>query len=150
MSTVRHVLGAACLALAVVAAPAQAQGHGGRWSGGAAHAGYHGHHGHRSHWSVGVGLGFGWWPGYTYAYPYPYAYPGAVYAVPAPVEAAPAPSSRPDPVFTPRRGQDAVTTETDLRSCNRQAMGDPAALSDAGVFHRSVLGCMKDRGYAVH
>ena len=133
-----HRIGAiALLALAITAGPAQAQNHAGSW---------HHHHDH-AHWRFGFGIGFGW-PLYPYG-----AYPGYVLVEPVPVRVMPetvsvAPS-QPDPVFTPSKGQDATQTEADRQACNRFAMTQPSAVTDAGVFHHTVLACMEGRGYSV-
>jgi len=68
-------------------------------------------------------------------------------AVPDPLFAAPPP--RPDPVITPRNGQDAQQTEADRQACNRWATTQPAALAEASVFQRAVEACMDGRGYTM-
>lgn len=64
---------------------------------------------------------------------------------PAPVYAPP----RPDPVIYPRHGQGSAQLEADSRECNRWATTQPAAMADAGVFHRAVEACMDGRGYTL-
>ncbi len=78
--------------------------------------------------------------------------PPVVFAAEQPVVVAagpPATQSRPDPVIYPRNGQDAQQTEFDRQDCNRWATTQPAALADAGVFHRAVEACMDGRGYTM-
>lgn len=71
-------------------------------------------------------------------------------ALPALAPAAPAARpSRPDPVIYPRNGQSPEQTEADRQDCNRWATTQPAALADAGVFHRAVEACMDGRGYTL-
>ncbi|MFL6665158.1 MAG: hypothetical protein ACJ8G7_23560 [Rhizobacter sp.] len=116
--------------------------------GGAVHVGGGHHHHHHGHWGFGVGVGFGPW------YPYGW-YPGVVVVDP-PVayerrmipDAVPS-VSIPAPVFTPKNGQSAAQTEADRRQCDREAMAQPAAMAEAGIFHRVVLVCMENHGYTV-
>jgi hypothetical protein len=131
----------ALLTLAMTAVPMQAQSRPGGW---------HHHHGHgHGHWRFGLGIGFG------FGVPlYPYGpYPGHVIVEPAPTrampESVPLAPSPPDPVLTPRNGQDAARTEGDRQACNRVATTQPSAMADAGVFHHTVLACMESRGYSV-
>jgi hypothetical protein len=105
---------------------------------------------------IGVPLFHGYaYPGYYAApYAYPYAYPGYVVASPPPVvyepvPAAPPPPAAPDPIFYPNRGQSAAKAEADRQACNRWAMTQRDAMSDASVFHRATLACMEGRGYTV-
>jgi len=113
--------------------------------------GHHHHHHGRGGW--GWGVGFGFWP---YAYPaYPYGWAPGYVVVDPPVAYerrmipdAVAPIA-PAPVFSPKSGQSPAQTEADRRQCDREAMASPAAMSDATVFHRIVLVCMENRGYAV-
>lgn len=84
-------------------------------------------------------------------------YPGVVLVEPVPSvrgpeplpDIAPAAPSPPDPVFVQRSVQGAPHTDGDWQACNRRAMAQPDALADAGVFHRSALACMAERGYTV-
>lgn len=134
-------------ALLVVAGAAEAGVRGGD-RGGAwrAHHGQHHlhHHRHRFLWGGALGLGL-FWPCCAVE---PRAWPPAEPIALAPPE--PAVPAAPDPVFAGERGQDARRTESDRRACNREAMTQPAAMSDAAVFHASVLACMRGRGYAIH
>ena len=122
-------------------------------------------HGRRHRWWGGVSIGIGV-PLYygTYAYPAPYAYgyapvypayttyPGYVVSTlpPAPayqpVPPAPVPAA-PEPIFYPRKGQNAAQAEADRQACNRWATTQRDAMADASVFHRAVLACMDGRGY---
>jgi len=140
------VLALAALALAATGAPAQARP-------GGVHAGARvgQHHHHHGHWHggfwLGVGIGtaawpyYGWAPGYVVVEPAPLVYERPVVAAARPAV--------PDPVFTPRQGQDWAQTEYDRQACNRWAMTQPDAVADAKVFHRTSLACMEGRGYAV-
>jgi hypothetical protein len=134
-----HRIGAlALLSLAMSAVPMQAQSRPGGWH-------HHRHHGH-GHWGWGLGIGFG-----VPLYPYG-AYPGRVIVEPVPArtpESVSLAPSAPDPVFTPRNGQDPTRTEADRQGCNRLATTQPSAMADAGVFHQTVLACMESRGYSV-
>lgn len=109
---------------------------------------------HRGHWyrpwgarwilvvpPVGVGLGVDGPVHADWATSAADADPGST-----PLLGAPA---APEPVVEPTRGQSPEQTETDRRDCNRQATTDAAAMADAGVFQRSVLACLRDRGYGV-
>ncbi|MFT3663607.1 hypothetical protein [Piscinibacter sp.] len=134
------------LAAALASEPAQARP--GRWRGGV---------------SIGIGVplyvGPGYYGGYyggyyspwygPYGYPAPLvvAPPAAAYAEPpAP---PPPPKGPPDPIFYPSRQQSAAQLEADRQECNRWATTQPAAMADAGVFHRATLACMEGRGYSV-
>lgn len=108
-------------------------GHGSYWR--------HGQHGYRP-WSHGGGVGW-----LLVAPPLVFALDQQVVGAPAAV--LPAAPSRPDPVIYPRNGQDAQQTEVDRQQCNRWATTQPAALADAGVFHRAVEACMDGRGYTL-
>jgi len=123
--------------LMMICSPAAAQSrHGGFGAG--FHAGHHHHH----HGGWGVGFwGFGWAPGYVVVAPRVEAWPGA--------DAQPMVAMPPDPVFTPRNGQDAAQTEADRQACNRWATTQPDAMSNARTFHQMTLGCMESRGYSV-
>jgi hypothetical protein len=149
-------------ALALAAAPVQAQHrHGGFHGGYHGHDGYHEFHGyHGDHWgpwplwgglAIGLGIGLGassWDYGCCYG---AYYAPGYVVVQPPPVAytAPPAPPSPPDPVIYPRNGQSAEQTEADRQACNRWATTVPSALADAAVFQRAVAACMDARGYTV-
>lgn len=108
------------------------------------HAGawHHHHHAHRGFfWGGALGFGLLYPPCCTERW-----------VALEPVVAAPAEplaSASPDPVFVPQRGQDARRTEVDRRACNRQTMSQPSAMTDAATFHRLVLACMQEHGYAV-
>jgi hypothetical protein len=130
-----------CLALIAVAGtafaalPAEAHGRHGRWWGGV---------------SIGIGVPLylghrvGVWP----AYPAPVIVaPPVVYAEPPEPASLPV-KSPPEPIFYPARGQSAAQLEADRQECNRWATTQPAALADAGVFHRATLACMDGRGYS--
>lgn len=110
-------------------------------------AGYHqggrfyGHHPQRGYWHGGIG--------FTVLAPLllaPPVYDGQPHVMAAPQPAA---APGPDPVIYPRNGQDAQQTEFDRQDCNRWATTQPAALADAGVFHRAVVACMDGRGYTL-
>lgn len=76
----------------------------------------------------------------------------AVVAAPANAEAAQpvnVPPARPDPIVYPRNGQSAQQQEADRQECNRWATSQPAAMSDASIFQRSVEACMDGRGYTM-
>lgn len=79
--------------------------------------------------------------GYTVVAP-----PPGAESAPAVTPAA-APQIVPPPVIYPRNGQSAAQTETDRLECNRWATTQPAAMSDASVFQRSVAACLDARGY---
>ncbi len=119
----------------------------GQWNGG----------GHR-HWRGGVGVGitlgaplvygpYSAYPGYYGYSGYP-GYYGAPLVYAEPVPAVP-PMARPEPTVTARNGQSAAQRESDRRECDRWAIGQPAAMADAEVFHRATLACMDGRGYTV-
>ena len=122
-------------------APAAAVVVGGGW-----HAG-HRHRGHRGwHRGWGWGVGTGLWLAPTIVWPID------ADRRPAPVVATPPlplPPSRPDPVVYPRHGQDARQQEADQQACDRWATTLPAAMADAGVFHRAVAACLEGRDYVV-
>lgn len=145
MSTLTHRTLALALAafLAAVSGGAQANRNGGHVGVGVGH-----HHHHHGHVGVGFGFGVGLWP---YGYPYYGWAPGYVVVEQPPlvVERPMAPPV-PAPTFAPKRGQDAMQMEADRRQCDREAMGQPAAMADASLFHRMVLVCMENRGYTVH
>ena len=63
-----------------------------------------------------------------------------------PVPQATAPA---EPIFYPRNGQSAETTESDRRECNRWATTQRGAMDDASIFQRATLACMEGRGYTV-
>ncbi len=156
-NSIRSVVLLMAAAIAVVAAPAQAQGHYGGYHGGY-HGAYHGGYYRGGGWGglglgIGLGIGLGALAYDSYYYP-PYVYPGyVVLQNPPPVTyAAPAqaaPASPPDPVIYPRSGQSAAQTEADRQACNRWATTVPAAMADASVFQRAVEACMDGRGYTV-
>jgi hypothetical protein len=162
MSNLLHrTLGLLLAALAATAAlDAQANSSGGRggghWSGGHGH--WNGGHGHWNggghshvHWGIGVGIGFGgYWP-YTATRLrlLPVRVGARVLLRPAAGRDRQPGAGAPAPMFTPRNGQSAVQLEADHRQCDRDAMGFPAAMADASVFHRVVLVCMENRGYAI-
>jgi hypothetical protein len=127
--------------------------------------------GHRGYWpgvfwgGIGLGLGIGaigYYNGYYAPYPY---YDGAYYDEPAVIvspgypAADPAAGSRSgqpvpqassrgaEPIFYPRNGQTAATTESDRRECNRWATSQAGAMTDASIFQRATLACMEGRGY---
>ncbi len=54
-----------------------------------------------------------------------------------------------EPVIHPSHGQGAGHLEADRQACNRWATTQPAALADAGDFHRTTLACLESRGYTV-
>jgi hypothetical protein len=179
MTPTRTLVAAAAFAAAAALAPSTVDARGGAghvasaggWHGGSGHW-RGGHWGHRGPWrgafwgGVGFGLGFGtigYWGPYAY---YPaYVGPGwgtVVYDAPlvaAPVygveptrigQAVPqvAPPA-PEPIFYPRNGQSAETTENDRRDCNRWATTQRGAMADATIFQRATLACMEGRGYTV-
>ena len=142
---------------------------GGYWRGG---YGYWGG-GYWPYWGLGVGLGIGaigYWGGYPYyggyyaAYPY-YGY-GGYYDAPANVgdttystvdpgtgtragQPVPQGTHAPDPIYYPKNGQSAATTESDRRECNRWATTQAGAMNDASIFQRATFACMEGRGYTV-
>jgi hypothetical protein len=148
---------------------------GGHWHGGGQWHGGHWHGGYYPYWpvwgGVAVGVGIGYYGGYYGGYyPYPYPYwssgwgPYGPYYSDAPVAAAPAygadqtthsgqpvpqASAPPEPIFYPRNGQSAETTENDRRECNRWATTQPGAMTDASIFQRATFACMEGRGYTV-
>ncbi|MDP2004143.1 MAG: hypothetical protein Q8K45_00555 [Rubrivivax sp.] len=110
--------------------------------------------------SVQIGGGRYWRHGGHYYRPWgprwmivapPVVLAAPVYTQTLPDAAPPLPPqpSRPDPVIYPRNGQSAEQTEFDRQDCNRWATTQPAALADAGVFHRAVEACMDGRGYSM-
>jgi hypothetical protein len=149
-------------------------GGGGGWHGGGYyHGGYRGyyHGGYPGYywpafWGVGVGIGIGYYGGYYRGY-YPYYapyYDGYYYdpaLAPAPVYSAAEPgaprvgqpvpqaAAPAEPIFYPRNGQSAETTESDRRECNRWATTQRGAMDDASIFQRATLACMEGRGYTV-
>jgi len=150
---------------------------GGGWHGGGGHYhgghwGYGGYYWPGAFWGgVGIGIGIGavgyyggyyggYYPGYYGGYYAPY-YPAYYYdsslAAPAygsaeqgaaragqPVPQAAAPA---EPIFYPRNGQSAETTESDRRECNRWATTQRGAMDDASIFQRATFACMEARGY---
>ena len=150
-------------------------GGGGGWHGGGGHwhGGYYGGHGgYYPYWpfwgGVAVGVGIGYYGGYYGGY-YPYGYYpywssgwGPYYDAPVTVAPAngsdqttrsgqpvPQASAPPEPIFYPRNGQSAETTENDRRECNRWATTQPGAMADASIFQRATFACMDGRGYTV-
>jgi hypothetical protein len=150
-------------------------GGGGGWHGGGhyhgGHWGYGGYYWPGAFWGgVAIGVGVGYYGGYYGYYGYPgyyggyYApyYPGyysdpSLAAAPAygsaepgaprsgqPVPQAAAPA---EPIFYPRNGQSAETTESDRRECNRWATTQRGAMDDASIFQRATFACMEGRGY---
>jgi len=91
-----------------------------------------------------------WGPSWMIVAP-PVVLGAPVYVQDTPRVAPPLPPqpSRSDPVIYPRNGQSAEQTEFDRQDCNRWATTQPAALADAGVFHRAVEACMDGRGYSM-
>lgn len=131
------------------------------------HSGHH-HHGYRGSVystlprgavSVQIGGGHYWRHGGTYYRPWGPRWvvvaPPVLLGEPVLVQSAqadpplPVTPSKPDPVIYPRNGQGAQQTEADRQDCNRWATTQPAALADAGVFHRAVEACMDGRGYTL-
>jgi hypothetical protein len=147
---------------------------GGSWNGGWHahpgnwHGGYWGHGGYYyPYWgavAVGVGIGYwgGYWGGYYPPYPY-YAYGYGYYDAPVdPTYSTAAPAAgthsgqpvpqaapAPEPIFYPKNGQSAATTESDRRECNRWATTQAGAMNDASIFQRATFACMEGRGYTV-
>jgi hypothetical protein len=151
--------------------------HGG-YRGGYYHGGYRGYYWPGAFWGgIGIGIGIGavgYYGGYYRGYYAPYyapyytpyyapyydgyydpalvvspvystAEPGAA-RVGQPVPQASAPA---EPIFYPRNGQSAETTESDRRECNRWATTQRGAMDDASIFQRATLACMEGRGYTV-
>jgi hypothetical protein len=152
MSTLTHRILFITVGLLLAAAPLIAEARPGGAHVGVGVGHHHHHHGH-VRWGVGVGIGFGLWPyAYPYAAPYGYPYygwaPGTVVVEQPVVVERPVPAA-PMPTFTPQRGQSLAQFESDRRQCDREAMSDPGAMADAGVFHRRALACMASRGYTV-
>ena len=179
MTPTRALVAVAARAAAAVFAPSTAAARGGaghgavasHWNGGSGHW-RGGHWGHRGHWhggfwgGVGLGLGIGtigyWGPYYSYypAYVGP-AWGTVVYDAPliaSPVygvepsragQPVPQVAHAPEPIFYPRNGQSAETTESDRRECNRWATTQRGAMADASIFQRATLACMEGRGYTV-
>ena len=129
---------------------------------------HQGHHGHRGAVygslplgavSVQIGGGHYWRHGGVYYRPWgprwmvvapPVLLGETVVVQPAQADPPlPVAASRPDPVIYPRNGQSAQQLEADRQECNRWATTQPAALADAGVFHRAVEACMDGRGYSM-
>jgi hypothetical protein len=102
-------------------------------------------HGAGRHWNHGGAWFRPWGPRFVVVAP-PVGYVVPAEPVPAfpPVPVAP---DRPDPVISPRNGQNAQQTEFDRQECNRWATTQPAAMADAGIFQRAVEACMDGRGY---
>lgn len=152
--------------------------HGGSgWHGGPVHGrggfyrggwGYRGGYWPGAFWGgIGLGLGIGaigYYNGYYAPYPYDGGYyygapevivsPGYSSVDPIPVpqarsgQAVPQASRSADPIFYPKNGQSAATTESDRRECNRWATSQPGAMADASIFQRATLACMDGRGYS--
>lgn len=76
--------------------------------------------------------------------------PGVAPSPAAPAGALSAPAPATEPRVEPLQGQTADQLEAERRDCERAATTDPAAMADAGVFHRSVLACLRARGYGVN
>jgi hypothetical protein len=157
------------------ATPAAAASHGGAWHGGGWHGGgWHGHGywGHGAYWpyygvGIGIGLGIGYWGAYPYYGGYYPAYPyyGGYFEAPAVVDPTystvepangthsgqPVPQTghAPDPIYYPKNGQSAATSESDRRECNRWATTQAGAMNDASIFQRATFACMEGRGYVV-
>ena len=136
--------------------------HGGHWHGGCCYGGYW----PGAFWGgVGLGIGIGavgyygaYYPGYYYGpgwstYYYDAPVGGAVYSTvdPASRSGQPVPqtSQAPEPIFYPRNGQTAETTEHDRRECNRWATTQRGAMNDSTIFQRATFACMEGRGYTV-
>ncbi|HEX4236172.1 MAG TPA: hypothetical protein VH041_17935 [Caldimonas sp.] len=141
---------------------------GGHWHGGGYwHGGYccYGGYWPGAFWggvAIGVGVGavgyYGAYPGYYYGPTWgtyydtpPMAGPTYSTVDPAAHSGQPVPqaSQAPEPIFYPRNGQSAETTENDRRDCNRWATTQRGAMADASIFHRATLACMEGRGYTV-
>jgi hypothetical protein len=175
----RVAVAATVAAVASLVSPASwagGGGHGGGWHGGRGgwhggsghvHGGYYGHYGHGywpAFWGVGVGVGIGYYGAYYGGYYAPYygPYYGGYYdpqvvVVPSGESHGAASSGQPvpqssaaaEPIFYPRNGQSAETTESDRRDCNRWATTQRGAMSEASIFQRATLACMEGRGYTV-
>ena len=140
--------------------------------GGYARGGYYrGGWGHRGYWGpgvlwggIGLGLGLGavgyyngyyapapYYGGYYYDAPEVIVDPGYTAVQPATGvrsgEAVPQAARAAEPIFYPRNGQSAASTETDRRDCNRWATTQNGAMADASIFQRATLACMEGRGY---
>jgi hypothetical protein len=143
---------------------------GGAWHGGGWHGhGYWGHGGYWPYWGwgVGVGLGIGYWGAYPYYGGYYAAYPyyGGYFDAPPvmdptystvepatgthPGQPVPQAGHAPDPIYYPKNGQSAATSESDRRECNRWATTQAGAMNDASIFQRATFACMEGRGYTV-
>lgn len=143
------------------------------WHGGSSRGhGYYrgGYWGHRGYWpgvfwgGIGLGLGLGavgYYNGYYGPHPY---YDGYYYDAPEVIvgpsygtveptagarsgQAVPQAARPVEPIFYPRNGQTAATTEADRRECNRWATTQSGAMADASIFQRATLACMDGRGY---
>lgn len=75
--------------------------------------------------------------------------PPADVEIAQPVPQAPDADNLPEQVIYPRNGQSAEQMETDRQDCNRWAMTQPNAQSNASVFQRAIAACMEGRGYTV-
>ena len=140
---------------------------GGYWRGGYGYGG----RGYWPYWGVGIGLGIGavgYWGAYPYYGGYYAAYPyyGGYYDAPEVVvnptystvdpatgtragQPVPQSAPAPDPIYYPKNGQSAATTESDRRDCNRWATTQAGAMTDASIFQRATFACMEGRGYTV-
>ena len=113
---------------------------------------------------IGYWGGYPYYGGYYAAYPY-YGY-GGYYDAPANVgdstystvdpgtgtragQPVPQGTHAPDPIYYPKNGQSAATTESDRRECNRWATTQAGAMNDASIFQRATFACMEGRGYTV-
>jgi len=145
---------------------------GGGWHGHPSGGHWHGGYccGYWPYWGVGIGLGIGaigYW-GYPYYGGYYAAYPyyGGYYDAPATIvdptystvdpasgtrsgQPVPHTGAAPEPIYYPRNGQSAATTESDRRECNRWATTQSGAMNDASIFQRATFACMEGRGYTV-
>jgi hypothetical protein len=151
---------------------------GGGWHGGRSGGSFRGGHWGGGHWGhrgfgpgvfwggLGLGLGVGaisyYGDGYYAPYPYYDGYyddapvivsPGYTVVEPAAGvrsgQPVPQVARAPDPIYYPRNGQSAATTEFDRRECNRWATAQPGAMADGSIFQRATLACMEGRGYTV-
>lgn len=75
--------------------------------------------------------------------------PPAGVEIAQPVPQSPDAGNLPEQVIYPRNGQSAEQMEADRQDCNRWAMTQPKAQSDASVFQRAIAACMEGRGYTV-